>query len=179
MKIFKVASLILSAGLVATAGAFTSATAQSNCLKVTFRDDAPSCRELPSRTDIPQNLDPWKLSELVTLQPFAKIKSPAPYYENVVLAGDTLYVRGFLEFYKLNVIVEDPTFVRAMQPLWSQRFNGGGTTWAACNAVMGPGVARGSQMVCVAVDENGAPLDERIFSREYANEVSQKIFSFY
>lgn len=122
--------------------------------------DGRACEELPSIATLTDE-DPWRLSEPLLLGD--KGAELAGYYDAVVLAGDSLKVGAFLSFHDLTT-KQSPNYSSA-NPIW-----------AACTQIRGPGSDRGAQMVCVAVDERGQPLDDRIFDQKYTNSVALEIF---
>lgn len=121
-----------------------------------------ACEELPSIATLTDE-DPWRLSEPLLLGD--KGAELAGYYDAVVLAGDALKVGAFLSFHDLT-IKGTPNYTSALRPIW-----------AACTQIRDAGGDRGAQMVCVAVDERGQPLDDRIFDRDYTNSVALEIFN--
>lgn len=108
------------------------------------------------------SVDPWRLQKPV-LMGNAKASY---YYKGVVLAGDTPKVQAFLSCYDLTIKARpDYTTYRPI--------------WAACQEIMGPGGPRGSQMVCVALDDASRAADDRIYSKEYAQKVADKVFAWF
>jgi hypothetical protein len=88
------------------------------------------------------------------------------YYKGVVLAGDTQKVQAFLSCYDLTT-------------KWRVDYASYRPIWAACQEIMGPGGPRGSQTVCVAIDSQGRESDERIYSKDYASKVADKVFAWF
>jgi hypothetical protein len=107
-------------------------------------------------------VDPWRLPKPV-LMGNAKASY---YYKGVVLAGDTEKVQAFLSCYDLTTKGR-PDYT-SYRPIW-----------AACQEIMGPGGPRGSQTVCVALDEKSRAADDRIYSKEYASKVADKVFAWF
>lgn len=143
------AQLLLSQG----SGRFSSLDSNGNGL---------ACENLPSIGSLTD--DPWSLPETLLLGD--KATTLASYYENVVIAGDTLKVQAFLEYHDLTT-------------QWLPSYFTSRPLWGACTEIRGPGSTRGSQAVCVAVDEQRRILDNRIFSQDYANQVALEIFNWY
>lgn len=107
-------------------------------------------------------VDPWQLPKPV-LMGNAKASY---YYQGVVLAGDSEKVQAFLSCYDLTT-------------KWRVDYSSARPIWAACQEIMGPGGPRGSQTVCVALDEKGRAADDRIFSKEYSWKVAEKVFAWF
>lgn len=107
-------------------------------------------------------VDPWRLQKPI-LMGNAKASY---YYKGVVLAGDTPKVQAFLNCYDLTT-------------KWRADYSSYRPIWAACQEIMGPGGPRGSQTVCVALDEKSREADERIYSKEYAQKVADKVFAWF
>lgn len=116
---------------------------------------APDCSKIP-------NVDPWRLQKPI-LMGNAKASY---YYQGVVLAGDTQKVQAFINCYDLTT-KSRPDYT-TYRPIW-----------AACQEIMGPGGPRGSQTVCVALDEKSRAADSRIYSKEYSQKVADKVFAWF
>lgn len=118
-----------------------------------------ACEDLPSIGDLVD--DPWTLPAPLLLGDRAQ--TVASYYDNVVLAGDTLRVQAFLDYFDLST-------------KWRRDYASAHRLWASCTELMGPGGERGSQMVCVAIDDGGRTLDDRVFSEDYTRQVASQVF---
>ncbi|MBW4465053.1 MAG: SH3 domain-containing protein [Pegethrix bostrychoides GSE-TBD4-15B] len=109
-------------------------------------------------SSLPQ-VDPWALESPISLG----ANNASPYYQHVVLAGNAQQVNTFLGCYNLHI---------KSRADYSSAYK----LWAACQEIVRPGGGQDNQTVCIALDESGKSLDEKIFSATYAETVAQKIF---
>ncbi len=106
-------------------------------------------------------VNPWKLEKPILLG--CNFKS-ADFYKHVVLAGNAQMVSAFLDCYDLHTR-QNPNYASGLYRLW-----------ASCKELVNPSNPKGTQMVCVAMNDSAEALDNRIFNEDYARKVALKIF---
>lgn len=99
--------------------------------------------------------NPWKLKSPVTIKPASHTK----LYKHVVFTGRSDYLEDYVNYHGLKVKVFVDYWAMGVH-IKDWETIGTGKLWAACNHGKSGPI---HEVVCVAVDKKGRPLDPTIF----------------
>lgn len=100
--------------------------------------------------------NPWKLKSPVTIKPASHTK----LYKHVIFTGWVDDLEDYVKYHGLKAKVFTDYWVMGNSHITGMETVGTGKLWAACNHGKSGAV---HEVVCVAVDKKGRPLDLTIF----------------